>query len=495
MVTKFLIVTFAMQFAWLGVVNAASVKATVDTVEVVHGNPVTLHIKASGGGAAFPEVKMIDDAHVLSTSTSSSRNLTMINGTVSSEVSTTKTLQFIPRHDTTIPAYTVNISGKKYKTKPIFIKVVKASSPSSQVNALFDLKMTASKNKVQVGESFVVTVYFSLRNNVQLNQEVQYTQPGLSAFVAQQLEDKVAYRKSNYQVQEIRYIVTAQKEGTFSIDPASAKIGLADSRKRDIFGMSFGTKWYQKASNTLMVEVIAPLQECDLLGDFTVDTKVDKQEVKANKPVNVTVNIEGKGNLNHFDFTAYEIDGVTVYSDDAKVDTKIVNGEIYSTYSKKFVFISSDDFTIPERHFSMYSPKDKSLKSLTVKHFDIKVKTNKAMTSHVTTAKGIVQTNNPQTIPSKDIIVEKKVEVQTVAWWMLALAFVLGAGVMYMLRYMPKAKEKPYKEENALKILYAHISEDAEIEEMVRKLYAKKSGDKSVEIDKKKLREMVERFR
>jgi RNA polymerase-interacting CarD/CdnL/TRCF family regulator len=34
-----------------------------------------------------------------------------------------------------------------------------------------------------------------------------------------------------------------------------------------------------------------------------------------------------------------------------------------------------------------------------------------------------------------------------------------------------------------------------EVEEMVRKLYAKKNGDKSVQVDKKVLREMVERFR
>jgi len=30
---------------------------------------------------------------------------------------------------------------------------------------------------------------------------------------------------------------------------------------------------------------------------------------------------------------------------------------------------------------------------------------------------------------------------------------------------------------------------------MVRKLYAKKNGDKSVEIDKKLLKELIERFR
>jgi hypothetical protein len=74
---------------------------------------------------------------------------------------------------------------------------------------------------------------------------------------------------------------------------------------------------------------------------------------------------------------------------------------------------------------------------------------------------------------------------------------VLGMLVMYLTQFLKKFKPKPnpFKEDEALKILYGHMSEDKEIEEMVRKLYAKKSGDKSVQIDKKRLKELVERFR
>ena len=68
---------------------------------------------------------------------------------------------------------------------------------------------------------------------------------------------------------------------------------------------------------------------------------------------------------------------------------------------------------------------------------------------------------------------------------------------MFAVKELPKLKSKianPYKEDGALKILYAHMSESPEIEVMVRKLYAKKNGDKSVVIDKKELKELVERF-
>ncbi|MBA1421228.1 MAG: BatD family protein [Epsilonproteobacteria bacterium] len=494
---KILFTLLVIHYSLFTLLQAAGVKATVDTVEVVKGNPVTLRIKATGGSAAFPRILMVDTAPVTGTSTSSSRNLSMANGSVTSEVSTTKIIQFMPEHDMTIPSYTVNIAGKKYQTDPIDIKVVKSNAPTTHGNALFTLKMQSNKTKVRVGESFMVTVYFSLRNDVKLSQEVQYTHPDLSDFVVIEGGEQKAYIKENYQVQEVRYIVTATKEGNFTISPAHAKVGVPDRSRRDIFGMTFGTKWYQTASNALQIEVLPQTKDADLIGDFKVTSNIDAEEVKANKPVNLTVTIEGKGNLENFEFPKYEIDGVTVYSDEAKVDTKVVNNELYSIYTKSFAFISDADFHIPERTFSMLDTKTDTVKSLTVPAYDIKVKnSNKSTTTTVATPKnGMVQTKLTQTSTPKEVIVEKKVEVKTVAWWMLALAFLAGVAAMYLVRFMPAKKQKPYKESEALKILYGHMSEDPKVEEMVRKLYAKKNGDKSVHIDKKELKEMVERFR
>jgi hypothetical protein len=499
MVKKILFIVFIIHYSLFTLLNAANVKATVDTVEVVKGNPVTLRIKATGGSAAFPKILMVDDAPVTGTSTSSSRNLSMVNGSVKTEVSTTKNIQFVPEHDMTIPSYTVNISGKKYTTDPIDIKVVKSNAPKAQGESLFSLQMRASKSKVRVGESFMLTVYFSLRSDIRLSQEVQYTKPGLSDFVVVETGEKPAYIKNNYQVQEISYIVTAQKEGNFTIEPARVKVGVPDRSRRDIFGMSFGTKWYQTASNALDIEVLPQTQDADLIGDFKVEASIDAQEVKANKPVNLTIKIEGKGNLESFEFPKYEIDGVTVYSDDAKVDTKVVNGELYSIYTKSFAFIADSNFTIPQRTFTMLDTQSDTLKELVIPEYDIVIKdTRKSVGSKsivTTPTQGMVQSNIKQAkVEPKEVIVEKKVEVEKVTWWMLALAFVMGALFTYLLRLIPKRKAKPYKESEALKILYGHMSDDTEVEEMVRKLYARKNGDKSVQIDKKRLKELVERF-
>ena len=349
-----------------------------------------------------------------------------------------------------------------------------------------------------VGESLMVTVYFALKNGVRLSQDIQYTAPSFPGFFVTEGEDQNAYIKGNYQIQEVRYILTAQEEGNLTVVPAKAKVGVADGSRRDIFGMAFGTKWKQIASNALQLEVLPQPKQSDLVGDFTLDASIDAQEVKANKPVNLTVRIEGKGNLENFEFPKYEIDGVTVYSDEAKIDTKVLNGELHSIYSKSFAFISEEDFTIPVRSFTMLIPEDQQLKQLNVNGYDITIKRSSAssLPSAETNTKGMVQTKIGQSDSSEDEGVQKESDVERSEWWMLIAAFVSGMLSMYVLAKLPRLTKRspsPYKESEALKILYGHMSEDPQIEEMVRKLYARKNGDKKVEIDKKELKEIIER--
>ncbi|MCW8822160.1 MAG: BatD family protein [Sulfurovum sp.] len=490
-----LVITLSLQWVW-----SASVEATVSSTEVVSGNAVQLRIKAVGDDAKFPDIQMIDGHNVEGMHSGSSSSYSYINGKMKSEHATTKTLTFTPTKNMIIPSYEIQIDGKNYKTQPIEIKMVRSNALTGQNNGMFSLQMQANKNKVMVGESFMVTVYFSLKNGVRLSQEVQYAQPTFPGFIVTDGGEQNAYIKGNYQVQEVRYILTAQEEGNFTVGPASAKIGLADRSRRDIFGMTFGTKWKQTASNSLEIEVLPKVKESDLVGDFTVDTTIDSQEVKANKPVNLTVKIEGKGNLENFEFPKYEIAGVTVYSDEAKVENSVVDGELYSTYSKSFAFISEEDFTIPVRSFSMLTPKEHEIKDLNVKSYDVIIKNANTASSNTNSEQthGVVQTKMEELPKTKEMIVEKQVEVKSIAWWMLAAAFVLGVLFTLVLKWASSfkiRKTSPYKESEALKLLYAHMSEDTEVEEMVRRLYARKNGDKTVEIDKKILKEMVERFR
>ena len=493
---------FTIYYLLSTILNAASIEAIVANNEVVQGNMAQLKIVAHGNRAAFPNITEIGGAKILGRHQSSNNSMSYINGKMTTDRSTSLVLTFAPQHDMTIPSYSVNIDGTVYKTDPIVLKVVKTNAPQVANSNKFSLQLRADKKSVLVGEPLVVTVFFSVSKNVRLSQNPDYVKPDFDGFFVKELGNEKTYMQGNYQVTELGYLLTPKSEGNLTVGPATAKVGVADTSRRDMFGRFFGTVWRPIASNTVNIEVKPIPQDTDLLGSFTLDSSVDKEQVKANKPVNLTVKIEGEGNLEDFEFPTYEIDGVTIYSDDAKVETQIINKQLKSSYVKTFVFISDHDFNIPKRSISVYDTKKGEVTILEVPAYEIKVEGSKAAvaTPQTTPNKGVVQTNLKQTKESQDsdiLPTEEKKGKKNIAWWTLIVAFVLGMLVMYLTQFLKKFKREPspYKEDEALKILYGHMSEDKEVEAMVRKLYAKKNGDRSIEIDKKELKEMVERFR
>jgi len=491
-----LIIVSTFQFLY-----AVGVTATVSNTEVVQGNPIKLHLVATGDDVEFPRIVEVNKAQILGRHKGQSSSHSYNNGNFESKYTTTLSLTFIPEKSMTIPSYTVKIDGSEYQTDPIAIKVIKASAVKSSNNRKFFLTMKTNKSSVVVGEAFVVTVYFSLQNGIRLSDNPQYTKPRFEGFFVKEVPQEQPYREGNYQVTKIQYVLTPQTKGKFTLDGASAKIGLADTSRRDMFGRFFGTNWTPIASNTLNIEVKEQPVETDLVGDFTLKSNLDQNSVKANKPVNLTITIKGEGSLEDFKFPNYEIDGVTIYSDEAKVESRLVKGMLESSATKSFVFISEEDFEIPAHDISVYNIKTSKVSHLHIPSYTVKVAPQKSLSSvtHSTDTKGHVQSNLNQKPLVKEKVVTKIVEQKSVAWWMLVLAFVLGMFSMYLLQYLlqhkGKRRQNPFKESEALKILYAHISNDARAEEMVRKLYAKKNGDKSITIDKKLLKQLVEKYK
>lgn len=487
--------------ALLTVLQAGSVTAEVSQKEVVQGNTVQLRIKATGDRAQFPDIQEIGGSKVLGRSQRQNNSISYINGRMSNEHSTSLILTFAPQHDMTIPSYDVSIDGKVYKTDPLKIKVVKASAPGVGSNVKYSLQMRADKKEVMAGEPLVVTVYFSLKTGVRLSDNPQYSKPEFKGFFVKEINEPKAYIKGDQQIQELRYILTPQQEGTYTVGPAAAKISEIDRNRRDMFGRFFGGTMKSIVSNTLTIKVKPKPVDTDLVGDFSLESHLDHQQTRANKPVNLTVRIEGEGSLEDFDLGDYEIDGVTVYSDDPKIDSTLSGDRLKSTFVKSFAFISDHDFSIPARTISVYDTRKGKVSTLKIPSYEVKVAAGQKAAVAIpteSTTNGKVQTNlkQPDTVAEK--VVEKKVEVERVAWWMLLLAFVAGIVSMYLLQLLPKFKgghTSPFKESEALKILYAHINDDKEAEAMVRKLYAKKNGDKSVIIDKKELKALVEKYR
>jgi len=496
---------------------AGSVTAKVSDTEVVAGNRVELTIEAKGESIEFPTIDSVGNYPVEGTSHSSSMSYKMINGTTTKENIKSRVITFTPDKDMTIPSFEVEVDGVKLKTDPIDIKLVKSLAPTPTSGGKVTLTMTTNKDEVFVGEPVELQVFFSERRDAQLL-KVEFGKPNFKDFLVKDMGDEKTYNKGNYTVHELRYILTPKDEGNFTIPSATANVAFRKRSRDDFFGTFFDRPdWKRVVSNTRTLKVKPAPQDTDLIGNFTIEDSVDAAKVKANKPVNLTLRISGEGNLEDFEGPKYEIDGVTIYSDDAKVSSQVVGGKLMSQYEKKFVFISDKDFTIPARSFTLFDTTTQKVKNLQMKAHTIKV------TGGTATAAQVIQKSPPstqreQTKPSpkttqkeqskpkaqaltadsEDRVAQAPKE-STLALWMLALAFAIGVIVtLGAIKIVPTLNLKKsmgiVSDEEALKILYPHINSDAKVEEMVRKLYAKKGGDKSVVIDKVQLKAMVEHY-
>jgi hypothetical protein len=478
---------------------SASIEATVSQSKVVKGNEVQLKIKATGEDIDFPRIDTVNGTPILGKSTQNSINASYVNGDYKSEKAVTQTITFVPKKNMTIPSYTVKIDGKSYRTQPIAIKVVTSKAPQLKSDLLYSFELKSDKTEVMAGESFILTLYISVSDRLRGAKLSNLVDPQTQGFFSKPLGDTKQYQQNGYTIVKKAYLVTANGEGNFTIGAAKAKLGETDFRRRDFFGR-YATQWYDITSNNLHIQVKTRPQKSDLIGEFTLDATVDATEVKANKPVNLTVKIEGKGNLEDFEFPPYEIDGVTIYSDDAKVQSSVTGGQLHSTYTKNFAMISDQDFTIPSREFTVWNPKTSSLEKLKIGSYDIKVKGDKSALV-AETPKNDIKPDKAEL--SKDKVVEdvKGFEtnvIQQTYWLILIIVFILGMLVMYVVLKIVSSfrkKGRSYKNDEALQILYPHINESEEIEAMVRQLYAKKNGDKSIKIDKKALKALIEKLK
>jgi len=494
-------VILAVSWLWAG-----SVRAYVDDTNVIEGNSARLTLEATGSDIVFPKIDKIGDYLVEGVSNANQSSIKVINGQVRQEHVRKQIIAFTPEKSMTIPSFTIKVDGKEMKTDPIEIKVVKSTAPVPNASKKVTLDMVANKKQVYVGEPVLVSVFFneSLQANLM---KVEYHKPAFKDFFVKELGDEKTYRKGNYLVHELRYLLTPKYEGNFTIPAAVARVAERGRRKDDFFGTFFDVPvWSRVVSNPVKIEVKAAPENTDLVGDLKLSDQVDATEVKANKPVNLTIRISGEGNLEDFEGPTYELDGVTVYSDDAKVESHLSGNQLLSSWEKKYVFIADHNFTIPSRSFSVFDYKSGEVKELKTETHPITVKGGKASVPAVVhsapTQPAAVGREFSQSTPKQSIadVSASEKSVFAAEPWLLLLAFLGGVILTILgLKVLPQLKwtrrVNPMKESEALKILYPHTNDDPKVEVMVRKLYAKKGGDKRVVIDKKELKELVDRYR
>ena len=469
---------------------AGNVEASVDSTEVFRGDTVLLTITVVGEKSEpLPEIDEINGMVVDAVTRDSDANFIQVNGENKMEHTQTMTLEFKPLEAMTIPAFQIEVDGKVETTNAIALKVLDPVAGSKRKNPHFAMDIKLDKTKVYLGEPALVTVYFKEKKVVDILR-LEYEKPEFKDFFNKQLESEKTYEKEGYIIHELTYLLVAKKEGNFTLEPARAKVAQR-MRQRQVGGWFADVpKWSNIASASLNLEVIKPNDTYDIVGDFTLHEVIDTIQAKANKPINLKIELEGEGSLDDFEGITFDIEGVTVYSNDANISTRLIGKSLESHYVKNFVFIANHDFTIPSKTFRMFNYKTGKIETLRTKAHHIKIKSEAEME-----ALPVVQSKN--SLKTDTLGVQKAYE----RYWIWTVMFFLGSVMTVLFQYLLslyqskwKRKELGFDGHEALRVLYPNIAKSKEIEAMVRKLYAIKNGEKGVKIDRELLKKLLKEY-
>jgi len=325
-----------------------------------------------------------------------SSNMQIINGAVSGSRAFTYYLQPRSVGKFTIGSAAISVKGQTLKSDPLPIEVVKGGTPqqskktqgsqdvsSKEISENVFIRALVDKNSVYQGEQVTVTYKLYTRLNIQSPQVSKL--PSYQGFWSEEIEtsNQITFARENYEGKVFNVAVLKRaalfptQTGELSVTPFELKIPVLVQRKKrsnspfdnffdDPFLGRTESVEYTAKSNTVKVKVL-PLPQTTLssftgaVGDYTLQTSVDKKIVRQNEPVTLKVMVSGEGNINLLDPPQMQIpNGFEKY--EPKISTNVSRGGVISG-KKNFELLViprvSGNFEIPAMQFTFFNPRKK----------------------------------------------------------------------------------------------------------------------------------------
>ena len=483
---------------------SAGVDVSISSPVVYKGDIVNFTISADGNNIEFPELQQIAGYRVIGTSSSQSINI--INGNTTKTIS--KTYSFKPNKSVTIPSLTVKVDGDIYKTEELKVRVLKPQA--SKNGEPFVLEMRLNKKEAFVGEAVELQVIFKRKLNAKID-KLQLGEPKLEDFWVKRVQRIEQGSEQDYITETKYYQLFPQKSGEFKIPSLEALIGRIEQRGgggifNDPFFSSFTQQlnWKKIYSNEQNLTVHPLPNGLELYGTYSIKATVDKKRVQANKPINLTIEVVGQGNIDDVKKFNPTIDNTIIYADEPKITSSLVGGVYKGHFSQKIAIIADRNFTIPSIELKYFDKETKKVKKVSTKPIDIEV---------IGGNKGIIKPSSVEVSPSQTIqaqttpqtIIKTKVvkEDGYIKYLFLALGFILGALSVYSFnRFQTRTTQKESdmvkmirkaKSDKALfEILLPYSKKDKIISNALNKLEANIYRGDTNKIDKEELMEIFE---
>jgi len=386
--------------------------ATASKTKVAVGETFQLTFSLNANGTNF-KMPALNEFDVYS-GPNQSTSMSFVNGAMSQSITLSYIIAAKKEGKVTITPASVIVNGANVQSNSLVIEVVKGgtttnpnqnsqnqqqnpSSPSNEgIGDNLFVRTSVNKTKAFQGEQITVTHKVYTRYQLRGFQDIKF--PDYTGFWSQDVpSNNQQIQVSNENVDGVVYSVAElkktfifpQRSGKLQIEPMKVEVVVrkqSNKRPRDIFDQFFGGGYedatYSVKSKPIIIEV-TPLPEANkpanfagAVGDFSFKAEVNKDKVKANDAINLTVTINGKGNIKLVDPLKINFpEDFETY--DAKTKDNISTTASGVSGSKTFDYLAiprhEGDYKIEPISFSYFDPEKKQYITLPSPEFKIHV--------------------------------------------------------------------------------------------------------------------------
>ena len=419
-----------------------------------------------------------------------STSMQIVNGKMDASI-TLSYLVFAPdMGSATVGQASIVYDGKTYTSKPISIKVEKSSAPAqpqqggqqviSEKEIAKNLFIVAEADKSSVHQGEQVTVTYKLYTKVNIASPQITKLPVFQGFWTEELDlrtinfDIAMYKGERFRVAVIKKAALfPTKSGQLTVSPFELKIPVQVPKKRtgggDIFDEFFNDPFFGRSeqvdftakSNSLQINVL-PLPQNGVpasfngnVGSFTINSAIDKKNLKTNESATIRLTISGSGNIKLLAPPELKVPAGFEKYEPKIAETIERSGAISGQKVADYLVIPRNpgDFEIPSIEFSFFNPREKKYVTLKTESFKLHVEKGEGYVENAPNyANEDVQLLNEDIryIKSSDNSLEKKSEATTIKLWFWIGAIlsivVFAASVIY-----GKRREKLYSDTRLLK--------------------------------------------
>ena len=319
MKTAVLVVCSLLAAATAGAENLG-VSATVSNTRAALGDQIALSVEITGSGSAVPKLPPIADVEIYESGRSQS--MMIRNGSMTTSV--TYTYVLAPRKAGKFRVPPIEVPGAA-PTEPIDIEVLAAGAaapaprptanpspaprPGEQAPAVF---VTAALQKKRVFVNEQVTLVVRFLTAVPLLGQPRYDAPKLVGLLSENMgsegQGTTVIGGHTYNYSEIKSALFPVQAGHASVGQAIVTVQVPRRQATtgdDFFDRFFGmsspeTRRLTSDPLDLQVDPLPPGKAEDfsgVVGRLTIETSLDRTQVKAGEAVNLVVSVRGVGNI------------------------------------------------------------------------------------------------------------------------------------------------------------------------------------------------------